>query len=104
MRTSAPFVAISLLLTSTLALASPSRIARATDPSQYDDPDNGTPVKEFTGDQSLPVAALAAAASKGTKKLKSFELGGGGTKKVPIYGDWADLDGVRDFFLWSYRC
>jgi hypothetical protein len=99
MHASTPLVAFILLLSSAVAVATPSRIARAGDPSQYNDPNNGTPVKEFTGDQSLPVAALAAAALKGTKKLQSFELGGGGTKKVPIYGDWAELKGVRDLSL-----
>jgi hypothetical protein len=101
MRVSALVVALSLL-SSALAVATPSRFARANDPSQYNDPNNGTPVKEFTGDQSLPDASLAAAALKGTKKLQSFGLGGGDTKKVPIYGDWAELKGVRDLSLWCY--
>lgn len=96
MRASVPFVALGLLLTSALTLATPS-LPRAGDPSQYDDPNNGTPVAQFTGDSSLPAAALATAAKAGSNKLNSYELGGGGTKKVGIYGDWADLSGVSIF-------
>lgn len=90
MRASAPFVALGLLLTSTLILAVP----RASNPSQYNDPNHGTPVAQFAADSSLPGASLATAAKAGSNRLASFELGGGGTNKVGIYGDWANLNGV----------
>lgn len=95
---SAPFLAVGLLLSSTMTFASPAPIferdTAAFDPSQYNKPDAGTPSHYFAGNSSFPVSALAKAATTGSNKLNSYPLGGGGSKKVPIYGDWSDLDGV----------
>lgn len=100
---SAPFLAVGLLLSSAMTIASPAPIfdrdTAAFNPSQYNKPDAGTPSHYFAGNSSLPVKSLAKAATKGSNALKSYPLGGGGSKKVPIYGDWSDLDGVSRSML-----
>lgn len=104
MLVSKTFVATAaLFLTSSLTSASPAPIlslreANAFNPSVYNNPTHGTPSHYFAANPSLPVKALAAAANKGSKQLDSFPLGGGGSKKVPIYGDWADLGGVGAYY------
>lgn len=105
---SAPFIAIGLLLTSALTYAAPASdislnatIALDTgssfNPANYDSATNGPPLAWFRGDTSYPISKLAAAATKGSKKLASYQINSGTSKKSTIYGDWVNLNGVSAF-------
>lgn len=102
---SAPFIAAGLLFASILASAIPTpdislnaTIAADTgssfNPSTYDSATNGPPLAWFRGDESYPIDQLAAAATKGSKKLKSYVINADTSTKSTIYGDWASLSGV----------
>jgi hypothetical protein len=59
---SALFVALDILISSTVVLAAPAPVARAFNPSQYDNPYNGPPINLFQGSSSFPISSLASAA------------------------------------------
>lgn len=107
---SAPFIAAGLLLSSTLTLAVPRPAADSAldtgsrfTPSNYDKPNAGPPLAWFRGDESLPISALATAATKGKKSLNSYQINAGTSTKSTVYGDWANLSGVCAFHYFSRR-
>lgn len=100
----ATLVALGLLLVSTSTVAAPSPAADSAldtgssfTPSQYNKPTAGPPIAWFRGNTALPISALASAAKKGSKSLKTYKISQGSSIKSTIYGDWANLNGVSRF-------
>lgn len=99
-----PLFAAYLLLSSTLTLAIPRPAADSAldtgssfDPKTYDNPGAGPPIAWFSGASTIPISALAAAATKGETALNSYVINADTTTKSTIYGDWANLSGVCCF-------
>ena len=90
------FLTLMFLNFSMFALAAPSARG-ASDASQYDDPNNGTPVSLFTASQSLQnqSGGLIAAAQAASEILESYPLNSPQPSGSSIYGDWSGFGNVR---------
>ncbi|OAQ69235.1 fungal chitosanase [Pochonia chlamydosporia 170] len=85
-----------MALTAVIGLARAVLPARAAIPTKvngadYNKPNAGPPAAWFSGDSSLPVSKVAAAAAKASKVPKdaSYVLSEGSSKKATIHSDWA---------------
>lgn len=92
-----------MALTAVIGLARAVLPARAAIPTKvngvdYNKPNAGPPAAWFSGDSSLPVSKVAAAAAKASKVPKdaSYVLSEGSSKKATIHSDWAGFSKVSD--------
>ena len=90
------FFTLTFLHFSMFALAAP-RGRPASDASQYNDPNNGTPVSLFTASPSLQnqSSSLTAAAKAASEILESYPLNSPQPSKSNIYGDWSGFNHVN---------
>lgn len=65
--------------------------------ADYNKPNAGPPAAWFSGDSSLPVSKVVAAAAKASKVPKdaTYILSEGSSKKATIHSDWAGFSKVK---------